>query len=559
MDSIKKSALTFIVVSFLAVFALLIVSFSIYHSSRIDEQTVPIGSLRNALIFTRALAGSLSFLPPAVIFILVNSFSLFFTLSPFQKESFPFNSIAVPSFVMLILFLTIITVSEFFFVPLLWHMAENISHTSQKAQAALVHAQQLYEKGDNEGVLEILDLYFEVDERNVSAQNLYTRAFDDLSQRRLTETEEHMKIEELSTGREPSYYEQGKAEYERENYYAALFYLERALSLHRDNQEIQELYKRCKSKAVDQLGEITRKEKEQKRLIEEKEQALTALDNGAIYEAYRIFSQLSKRYPNLEDLSLYLMTVKERLSEIDFLPEELREHEWLPSVQNVVFIDKAGFVNTVEKIVPNRGTFYFYNISRYRKKGGSAGSTNTMYGKWMGERILIKNAEVFEEISEEDEELRYIYPFVNPEYLVRMDPDIERQLTIYERISVSEDLKRSGLDIEGRHVWLSEKFGILFSVYVLSLFIGAMGWKRRSIYDFPSVFKLILYAAVAPFVVYLIFRLYVGMNAVLIYSHRYFTRLVSGRINLIVFIILINTVIGIFATFYFLSQGSAEE
>ena len=559
MDSVKKSTLTFIIVSFLVAFVLLIVSFYIYHSGRIDEATVPIGSLRNSLVFMRALASSLGLLPPAVIFIFVTSFSLFFTLSPFQKESFPFNSIAVPSFTMLIFFLVVITVSQFFFIPLLGLKAENISYTSHKAQAALVHARQLYAKGDYEKALQALDLYFEIDEKNRSAEDLYTRALDGLSQGRLQQEVEPLKTGESTVERQLSNYERGKAEYERENYYASLFYLERALALHRDNLEIQELYERCRRKAVGQLGEITKKEKETKRLIEDKERALNALDSGALYEAYRIFSRLSKSYPELEDLRLYFKTVEERLFKVDFLPSELQEHEWLPPVRNIVCMDKGGFVNTVEKAVRSGGTYYFYNISRYRPSTESDKSMQAKYGKWMGDRILIKNADGFKEVSEKDEELYYIYPFVNPEYLLRMEQGVEQQLTIYEMFSASGDLRKSGLDIEGRFMWLSRKFGIIFSVYVLSLFLGGLGWKRRSIYEFPSILKLIIFAAVVPFVVYLLYLLYGGMNDVLIYSHRYFSRLVTGRINLVVYTILINTVIGIFSTLYFLSQKSTDE
>jgi len=559
MDSVKRSTLTFIIISFLALFVLLIASFSIYHSVRVDEGSISVGSLRNALIFTRALSGSLSLLPPAVIFIFVISFSLFFTLSVFRKKPFPFNSLAAPSFAMLIFFIIIITLSEFIFIPLLGRRVQSISHTSRIADAAFAHAEELYRKGDHKNVLKTLDFYLEIDEKNREAQKLYTEALDGLSPKRLAETEESMKTEDGSTPEGPSYYERGRAEYERENYYAALFYLERARSLHRDTEEIRELYERSRRKAHDQLGEITKKERETKLLIEQKQRALLALDRGDLYEAYRIFLSLSRRYPNLDDLSLYLTTVEEKLLEVDFLPSELGEYEWLPPARNIVFIDKSGFVNIVEKAIPFRKTFYFFGITRYRAGAEKDERVRAKYGKWMNGRILIKNAEGFKEAPEGEEELYNIYPFVNPVYLLQMDRGIENRLTLYERISLSEQLQRSGVDIEERLEWLSRKIGILFSVYILSLFLGGFGWKRRSTYEFPSVIKLVFFAAVSPFVVYLLFLLYNGTNDVFIYSYRYFTRFVTGKINLAVYTILINAVIGIFATLYFLSRKSSED
>ena len=559
MDSVKRSTLTFIVISFLAAFVLLIASFYIYHSGRMDAGSISVGSLKNALIFTRALSGSLSLLPPAVIFIFVICFSLFFTLSPFRKKPFPFNSLAAPSFAMLIFFIIIITLSEFIFIPLLGRRTQAISHTSLIADAALVHARELYGKGDHENVLKTLDFYLKIDEKNREAQKLYTGALDGLSLKRLAETEEAFKSDEGSLQERPSFYERGREEYEKENYYAALFYLERARSLHRDNEEIGELYERSRRKAHDQLGEITEKERETKFLIEQKQRALIALDSGDFYEAYRIFSSLRQRYPNLDDLSLYLATVEEKLMEVDFLPSELGEYEWLPPARDIVFIDKSGFVNTIEKVIPYGKTFYFYGITRYRAESEKDKRVRAKYGKWMNGRILIKNAEGFKEVPEDEGELYNIYPFVNPVYLLQMDRGIENRLTLYERISLSEQLQRSGFDIEKRLEWLSRKIGILFSVYILSLFLGGFGWKRRSTYEFPSVIKLVIFAVVSPFVVYLLFLLYNGTNDVFIYSYQYFTRFVTGKINLLVYTILINSVIGIFTTLYFLSRKSSEE
>jgi tetratricopeptide (TPR) repeat protein len=563
MDNIKKSALTFIIVSFLVAVAILLGSLALFHSSRLDERVIQPGSLKTALVFSRALAGTLSLLPQAVVFVFALSFSVLFTLSPFRKGLFEFNNIAVPSFSMLIVFLIIITMSELYFVPLLLSRAERITNDAKKTQSALARANVLFEQQDYNGVLKTLDLYFELDGGDRAAQELYKNALDRNSgSYPRTQAAVSTAAPPMGTGSalgesEPSFYERGRMEYERGNYYSALFYLERARKLHQDNKEIAELYERSRKKAYGALGKITGEEMEKKLLIEQKEQALALLDSepqqsDALYEAYRIFSNLSRRYPQLEDLSLYLATVEKKLLEVDFLASELLSHEWLPGALHLVFLDTGGYVNTVKKAVQHEGKVYFYDISRYHTITGE--TVQAKYGKFMGDRILLKNQEGFG-MTVAGEEGRYtIRPFVSPLYLLSMDRGIEQRLTVYERFTVSDGLVESGLDLEGRFVWLSRKLGILFAVYTLSLFLAGMGWKRRSTYKSPSPLKLLLFSATLPVVAYLLFLLYTGMNDVLLYAHRYFARLINANVNPLVFVGIINAAIGIAATAYFLSQ-----
>ncbi|MBN2324255.1 MAG: hypothetical protein JXQ30_11010 [Spirochaetes bacterium] len=563
MDNIKKSALTFIIVSFLVAAVVLLGFLAVFHSNRLDDRIIQPGSFKTALVFSRALAGTLSLFPQAVIFVFGLSFTLLFTLSPFRKDTFRFNSIAVPSFSMLIVFLVIITLSELFFVPLLLSRAERITADAKKARSALARAYVLFEKQDYSGTLRILDLYFDLDGGDRAAEELYKKALDQ-------STGSHPKpgaaaaaplVEVGSETSGPSFYERGRTEYEKGNYYSALFYLERARALHRDNKEIAELYERSRKKAFGALGEITGKEEEKKILIERKERALALLDeeskqSDALYEAYRIFSDLARKYPQLDDISLYLATVEKKLLEVDFLASELLSQDWQPGVPHLVFFDTEGYVNTVKKAVWHTGKIYFYDISRYHTRTGE--TVHAKYGKWIGERILLKNKEGFATPAPEEEGRYTIRPFVNPLYLLSLNGGIERRLTVYERFTVSEGLVKSGLDLEGRFVWLSRKVGILFAVYTLSLFIAGMGWKRRSIYELPSPLKLLLFAASLPFVVYLFFLLYTGMNDVLLYAHRYLTRLVSANINPLVFVGIVNAAIGIVSTAYFLSQNAPE-
>lgn len=564
MDTIKKNTLLFLIISFIIAFFILIAILYLYYTRRLDNEIFTVTSYRNSFIFNKTLTQSFVLLPSVVIFVYVASFSIFFTLSSFRRESFAYSSIAAPSYAALIFFLILIIASELLIIPILFKKREVIKYSSKKAQSVLLYAQELYRKNDYENALSILDIYLEIDEKNEKANKLYNTLVDRLSEvtyRSELTIEEKERSEKDLKAAPISFYERGKEEYTKKNYYSALFYLERALSLHSDNREIRDLYERCKSKAENQLGAMTKKEKETRMLIQQKERALSHLDNEEFYEAYKIFMHLNEKYPELEDLNLYLETVKKELLKVDFLPQELKNHEWLPSINNIIFIDKGGFFNTVESIIPSENNFYFYNIMRYKAQNDTVERQYAKYGKWMDNKIKIKNEEEFVKVPEGKEDLHYIHPFIHPGYLLYINDreSILNQLTIYERFSVFEDLRRSGLDIEDKFTYLSKKLGIFFSVYVLSLFISALAWKKRSIYKFPPVLKLFFFAIITPFVVYFLHLIYTNMNDIIIYTHRYFTRFVMEKMNVVVYTALINTVFALIATLYFLSQRSSAE
>jgi len=245
-------------------------------------------------------------------------------------------------------------------------------------------------------------------------------------------------------------------------------------------------------------------------LIENKEKALEHMNNAEYYEAYAIFSILSKMYPEMKDLGLYLSEVTRELMKVDFLPEELKALEWFPALNNIVFIDKQGYINTVERTIPFNNNFYFYNIKRYKSQKGKTIVKSWKYGKWIDDKIRVKNEEGFKKVSEKQAGIYYIVPYIDPGYLIYFSQreELLNFLTIYERFALSENLYNSGFDIEPKEVYLAKKFGIYFSIYVLTLFLSALAWAKRSIYEFPPVLKLFLFVLVVPFTAYFLYLLY---------------------------------------------------
>ncbi len=558
MSDTSKKALSFLILSFILAFILLLIALFFYHNRTDLAELELINSLKPGYVFRLALIHALQFLPPLSIFILVTSFSIFFTLSPFQTKSFTYSAVMVPSYFTLLAFIALIIASEFLFVPSLTKETEGIILKSRIADKAFTYAKALHANNESQRARSVLEIYLEIDPKNKEARKLHDNIMEKLYIDTFTsrEKDEPVVVEEQLTS-----LERGKRAYNRGNYYEALYYFERSLAIHEDNREIEELYRRTKKKVETLLGELSQDEKELQRLIQQKEKSIGMLEEGDYYGAYRILSLLRKKYPELYDLELYYRSAESELLKTDFLPQEIEEYDWLPSTDNIVFTDKQGYVNTVQKIIPWQDRFYFFDLTRYKVRGGRIEKAQWKYGKWINGRIRLKNIRDFEDLSTEDASRYYILIDLHPGYLLYFNhkEKLIEQLSVYERFTLSDELLQSGFDIPSRSTYVAQSLGIFFSVYVLSLVLSGIAWSKRSIYEFPPFFKLLLFIIVAPILCYLFQRLYLDANSIFIYSHRYVTRYFLKNINIALYTAFINSVIAILSTIFFLSQRSEVE
>jgi tetratricopeptide (TPR) repeat protein len=492
-------------------------------------------------------------MPVCVIFLYVFSFSVLFTLKPFQTESYTYVNIVIPSYFLLILYIIFIVLSEFTIIPKLKKDIAVAEYRSKIAHRALKHADAMLTENENEEALSALNILLKIDSNNKEGLKLKEKATKRLSE---PLSGAALTAEEATAGTDESsanYLEIGKAEYEQGRYYSALFYLERALQLHKNNAELQELYKRSKTKAENSFAQLTKDEEKKRKFIQDKTRAIEHLNNNEYYEAYEIFSYLSKNYPELKDINLYLKEVTDELLIRDFLPAEIKPLVWLPSMDDLVFIDKEGYINTIERAIAFQNNFYFINIRRYKDNRQIA---SEKYGKWINDSIRLKNDEGFTKPSRQEDEQHNIHPFISPSYLIYFgnSETLAGMLNIYERITFTDNLLNSGLNIVSNMMYLSQKIGIFSAVYILTLFLSALAWSKRSVYTTPPKLKLILFVVIVPFLVYFLYLFYLNVNNVIIYTHNYFTRFLIKNMNIAVYTGLINLGISFVVTIFFLSQ-----
>jgi tetratricopeptide (TPR) repeat protein len=592
MKTVANNVLSSLFSSLLVLFLVAGAFFFLYTLRAEGSRYDFVKSLKYEILFKKTLARSLATLPVIVIFVYIFSFTVLFTLGAFQKAAFDYRDVAVPSYVFLLVLLMIVIASNFLFVPNLRKNIALLEHRSRIADDGYRHAKELVQKREYGAALALFDILFEIDKKNRNMNELHKNIEKALLEsgtpaggRSLEESERGKGAaggRRASTGAsrrkspaarppestrtggpaEPGgYYEKALAEYERGDIHSALFYLERAVSLHKDNREMRALYDRVRREAERSLGALTKQEKERQRLVKEKAKGIEYLEAGKHYEAYEIFLPLSRRYPTLTDLRLYLREAEEDILKNDFFPEEAKRFEWFPSTNNVVFLDREGYFITVEKVVSYMSSYYFYNVTRHRRSRDAFAGERFKYGKWIENRIVLKNDEGFVKRSAVEAKRRTIVPFVSPGYLQYAGnvSNLKGQLNVFEYLQKSAGLRASGLDVEERFEYLAKSCGQIFAVYVLALVMAALAWSRRSIHDFPPLGRLFLFFVSVPPLCYFLYHLYTGMNGIIMYTHQYAVRSFLPRTNILLYTLIVHLVLSACATLYYLSQSSKME
>lgn len=561
MSKTTRDAAIFLLIGAAACFLLLFAVLAVYHSGTV----VSSGNVQGSLAVHLALARTLQLFPVIAVFVFVTGFTIFFTLAPFQRESAGYQQFAVPAYTVLLIFMLVTALSEFFFTPALYSKAERIRYRGQAAHQAITRARLLSKEGSPLQAVSVLDTYLAAYPGNTNAQREKNEILKEYKPgQKPLDTASGSQARNTSTQPPETSYQRGIEAYEQENYFEALYYFERAIDLHPDNRELKELYTRTRRKTEESLGSLSPRQREVKELINLKERALGHLEDGEHYQAWSILEDLHRRYPELRDIELYLKQVRGELNKLDFLPEEIEPLTWAPSYRGVLFFDSSGTLDAAGRVIPWQGEWYFLDVSRYR--GGRLVAT-WPYGKWLNGRIRLKTSEEYTQVPSGHEERFFVQPLLQPGFLVAVTGSSftktetgrqaeTRQLNLYDHIRRGDRLAESGMRLPDQWDYLAGKLGVLFSVYVLSLFTGALAWSKRSIHEFPPPGRLAVYILTIPLLTYFAHLVYVGSNDLLIYLHGYLARGRFSTMNVLVPVLVVNGAAALAATMYFLSRES---
>ena len=404
---------------------------------------------RSGMASRLAFIHTFKLLPALVIFLFVISFSVFFTFAPFQKESFQYHAIAVPSYFALVVFILLLIFAEFLFMPRLFKKTESMIHDSRVAHAALVEADRLYREEQLEKALEAVEIHLDLDSGSRDARLLQSAILEKTFQK--TSTDNAKDVVERSGEDILTSYEKGQRAEREERYTIALYYYDRALAVQGERRDIREAYNRVQQKVDSMLATLSRDERVIRNYIEIKETALQNEEAGDYYAAYGQlrklyrYETLRNNYPELyDDVELYYRDIQSALSQQDFLTDEIAPYEWLPSYDNIVFLEPREesivlsggkpILNSGDRIILWQDQYYFKGVDRLID--GRWGSFP--YGKWVGNRIRVKTGNDYARVPANQVELFYIKSGLHPRYLIYANDNVRltRQLDMYERFNL---------------------------------------------------------------------------------------------------------------------------
>jgi tetratricopeptide (TPR) repeat protein len=217
--------------------------------------------------------------------------------------------------------------------PMAQRNMERFSSLSLEARSFLDKAEAAKQAGDSETALLNYQRYLAVDENNRRIMELA----NDLQMELMAEAPEHgqepegtlesMRMNDLAEGREPRELLQMAEEfYSREDWFSAHYYANLAYQIDPNRKDAQRLAARARQMIASK--DLSDLQEEQRRLFERKREGYEHFLNEEYLIAYRLFRELSERYPDDADVS----------RETFFL-DEAREIDTLPGQTELLFVN----------------------------------------------------------------------------------------------------------------------------------------------------------------------------------------------------------------------------
>jgi hypothetical protein len=321
------------------------------------------------------------------------------------------------------------------------------------------------------------------------------------------------------------------------NYVNAHYYARRALELRPGWQKPLEIMTTARQN-LDQPGEEV-VEANQKELFEEKRQGLAAwqeadveegyraLNRGKVVDAFRIFRSLAQRFPEDPDVAFFYEEARRALQNQALTAAEMTTNRDLPSSDNILFAGRwdgnQGLLR-IGALVPGATASYAYDVElmRFDEGGRVLDHFRADAGK------LIDGTLYFRLIDEGSEELRVS---TTAEWLVGEPPAGEPLLTLGYAVddlmlfsAAADGAPTRGMAGQIRMLDQGPAAGYLsnpiaadltlslarpFGLIVLSVWAIGFGWSHRSRYLRRPFVLLLPGILLAPFIVKVVYELYI--------------------------------------------------
>ncbi|MFP4637059.1 MAG: hypothetical protein ACLFM6_01330 [Spirochaetaceae bacterium] len=520
----RKSVRT-LLLSSLVVFLLALGVFVLYSMYRFPAREV-LEVFRRRWILANALDLFIDNLIPLQLTAVVLTFSLFARPGSRGRQAAEPFFVQVRPAVVLLLFVTLLyTLGVAFAEPAMAHAREDCEYRSALARGFLNDAEEADSARDwgeaasgYRAYLEIVPNDPDTEDRLAEAEMRFSEQRREERQARAATEEPSPPLHEIRGQSSDELIERAQNAMERGDFISAHYWAQVALQLDPNLTEAERILSTARGRMSS--VELSHLEETERRLYERKREALRAREEGEIFRAYRILSELAEERPRDRDVRRYLPSIEKQVRSIAYFTDELEQAITQPGSVNIAFAAKSQdegvhrrFIS-IERLVTARNGTYARGLELLDvdAEGRVLRHLQAPFGKLADGRFVLQGIDrgtdnlVFEPeylVRDEDRERT---PYVDVPYTARelhvlryAGPELAT-VGIAELLMMERLLPRLGYDAGPARLALIMRLVLPFGFVILSCFAVSAGWAWRSRYlGVPPVPLLLLLPAI-PFV-----------------------------------------------------------
>jgi tetratricopeptide (TPR) repeat protein len=319
-----------------------------------------------------------------------------------------------------------------------------------------------------------------------------------------------------------------------EDYISAHYWAQLVLELDPGRPEAQDILREANRRMTSL--ELSNLEERERAVYERKRDAYQAMDNGDIFRAHRIFSELAEEFPRDGDVQRYLPQVARELREVAFFADEIERNMHLPGSSDILFTT-AGDDDTADRrfvsirgLVSTRAGTYAREVEvvDVAANGEVRRHLQAPYGKLRAGRLILQGVErgtdrivfrpTYRVPPADGEEPAYVEVMHSARELHALRDTGPRftGVGVAELLMMEDLFPRLGYSVDGVRLALAMHLVRPFSFVILSFFALAAGWAWRTRYIArPPILVLAVLPAI-PLILSIVTTLYRYLHRVLL-------------------------------------------
>jgi len=524
-----------LVLTILAVYFVALAAFMAYSVQQFPTREV-LAIFQRTWIVTNGLYLFIDRLIPVQLTAVVLAFSLLVSTARSQARVSFFDLIR-PVLVVVIVTAVLYTAAAGLAAPMLAGARDDVEYRSDLAESLLNDADEAADRDEWARAATEYEAYLAIDPSDSEVEAKLADARGQLTEAVTTDQQEREQTPagyELTNQSVEQLVDTAQEALAGEDYISAHYWAQLALELDPGRPEAQDILREANRRMTSL--ELSNLDERERAVYERKRDAYQAMDNGEIFKAHRIFSELAEELPRDGDVQRYLPQVEKELREVAFFAEEIERNMHLPGSSDILFTT-AGDDDTADRrfvsirgLVTTRAGTYAREVEviDVAANGEVRRHLQAPYAKLRAGRLILKAVErgteriVFQpryRVPPADgEELPYVEVMHSARELHALRDTGPRfsGVGVAELLMMEDFFPRLGYSVDGVRLALAMHLVRPFSFVILSFFALAAGWAWRTRYIArPPILVLAVLPAI-PLILSIVTTLYHYLHRVLL-------------------------------------------